>query len=46
MEELSAEKVVEILKGYGTFVTVEEANKILEFMNELANITLDQIFGK
>ncbi len=44
MNQISAEKVVEILKENGTFVTLDEAKIILSFMINLASISLDQIF--
>jgi hypothetical protein len=45
MKELSAEKVMEILREHGTFVTIEEARIILDFLSKMASISLDQIFG-
>jgi hypothetical protein len=42
MEQIKPEEVVEILRDYGTIVTIEEARIILEFMWKLANLTLDQ----
>ncbi len=44
MDQISAEKVVEILKENGTLVTLDEAKIILSFMINLASISLDQIF--
>jgi hypothetical protein len=44
MNQRTAEKVVEILKENGTFVTLDEAKIILSFMINLASISLDQIF--
>jgi hypothetical protein len=44
MNQITAEKVVEILKENGTFVTLDEAKIILSFMINLASISLDQIF--
>ena len=44
MKQISAEKVVEILKENGTLVTLDEAKIILSFMINLASISLDQIF--
>ena len=46
MTKLSPEKIVEILKEHGTFVSVQEAEIILEFMLQLASISIDQILGK
>jgi len=42
MEQIKPEEIVQILRDYGTIVTVEEARIILEFMWKLANLTLDQ----
>jgi hypothetical protein len=42
MEQIKPEEIVEILRDYGTIVTIEEARIILEFMWKLANLTLDQ----
>jgi hypothetical protein len=42
MEQIRPEEIVQILRDYGTIVTVEEARIILEFMWKLANLTLDQ----
>ena len=44
MNQISAEKVVEILKENGNLVTLDEAKIILSFMINLASISLDQIF--
>lgn len=44
MNQITAEKVVEILKENGTLVTLGEAKIILSFMINLASISLDQIF--
>ncbi|MBY0481289.1 MAG: hypothetical protein K2Q21_08035 [Chitinophagaceae bacterium] len=44
MNQITAEKVVEILKENGTLVTLDEAKIILSFMINLASISLDQIF--
>lgn len=44
MNQISAEKVVEILKENGTLVTLDEAKIILSFLINLASISLDQIF--
>lgn len=40
MDKVSPEKVVEILKQYGTIVTLEEAALILEFLRKLAKVAL------
>jgi len=45
MEQIKPEEIVQILRNYGTIVTVEEARIILEFMWKLANLTLDQILS-
>ncbi|MFX6226297.1 hypothetical protein ABTF68_22755, partial [Acinetobacter baumannii] len=45
MEQIKPEEIVQILRDYGTIVTVEEARIILEFMWKLANLTLDQILS-
>jgi hypothetical protein len=42
MEQIKPEEIVQILRDYGTIVTIEEARIILEFMWKLANLTLDQ----
>jgi hypothetical protein len=42
MEQIRPEEIVQILRDYGTIVTLEEAKVILEFMWKLANLTLDQ----
>jgi hypothetical protein len=42
MEQIRPEEIVQILRDYGTIVTLEEAKVILEFMLKLANLTLDQ----
>jgi len=42
MEMLSPKEAVEILHAHGTQVSEEEAKMILEFMVNLANITLSQ----
>lgn len=39
---LTPEKAVEILKKYGTIVTVEEAKLILDFMYKLAKLSVEQ----
>lgn len=44
MNQISAERVVEILKENGTLVTLDEAKIILSFMINLATISLEQIF--
>ena len=41
MEKIQPEKAVEILARHGTHVTVEEAQLILDFMYDLANIALN-----
>ncbi|GAA3927435.1 hypothetical protein [Chitinophaga oryziterrae] len=46
MENIQPEKIVEILKGHGTHVTIEEAKLILEFMYKLAQIALNTYLGK
>lgn len=43
---ISAQKAVEILRGHGTLVTVEEAEKILHLLNLLAKLALDQYVKK
>lgn len=42
MEMLSAREAMQILQAHGTFVSEDEAKAILEFMVELAKITLSQ----
>jgi len=46
MDSLSPEKAVEILKQHGTFVTLEEAKLILQFMARLADIEVSQFLLK
>lgn len=46
METIQPEKIVEILKGHGTHVTIEEAKIILEFMYKLANIAINTYLGR
>ncbi len=45
-ERISPEKAVEILKQDGLEVTLEHAKMILEFLYEMAEITVDQYLGK
>jgi len=42
VEKLQPEDAVEILRQYGTEVTVEQAVRILEFLRMLANIAVAQ----
>lgn len=42
MEMMTAKEAVEILRAHGTQVSEEEAKIILEFMVNLANISLSQ----
>jgi hypothetical protein len=42
MEQVSLEKALEILSSYGTYVTLEEAKLILEFLQELAEIAVTE----
>ena len=42
MESIKPEEIVKILADHGTKLTLEEAKIILEFMWQLANMTLDQ----
>jgi hypothetical protein len=44
MEQLSPEKALEILCENGMYVSLEEANRILEFLRILADIAVNQIF--
>ena len=44
MKQITAERVVVILKENGTLVTLDEAKIILSFMINLATISLEQIF--
>ncbi len=46
MAELTPEKVVEILRKNGTFISIHEAKIILEFMLQLASISIDQMLTK
>lgn len=45
MEKLQAEKAAELLAKNGTYVTVEQAKIILEFMDQLAEITVTQLIN-
>jgi hypothetical protein len=40
-EIIQPQEIVQILKDYGTIVTIEEAEIILKFMWHIANLTLD-----
>jgi len=42
MEQLSPEKAMEILSSCGTYVTIEEAKLILEFLQKLAEIAVSE----
>lgn len=42
MEKIRPEKVVEILRGEGVHVTLEQAALILSFMRKLAEIAVSQ----
>lgn len=42
IEKIQPEKAVEILKKDGLNVSVEQAKKILELLNKLANIAVSQ----
>jgi hypothetical protein len=46
MENITPENIVKFLEKHGTKITVEEAAKVLEFMQLLANLTLEQYFKK
>jgi hypothetical protein len=39
---ITPEKAVEILQGYGTIISLEEAKIILDFMYKIAKLSLDQ----
>jgi len=41
-KELSAERVMEILKKKGTHVDIEEAKIILDFVKKVAHIAVNQ----
>ena len=43
MKKIKAEEIVAILQKHGTVVTVEQAEKIWEFMYAMAEIALDQV---
>ncbi len=45
-ERMPLEKAVELLKGDGIEVTGEQANVILEFLYEMAEIVADQYLYK
>lgn len=40
MEKISPEKIVEVLKKHGTEVSIDQAGKILEILNTLAEIAV------
>ncbi|MBN8851780.1 MAG: hypothetical protein J0H07_07990 [Sphingobacteriales bacterium] len=42
MENIKPEDIVKILAGHGIKVTLDEANIVLEFVLQLANMALDQ----
>lgn len=42
-DKVTPEKAVEILAKHGTYVTIEEAIKVLEFMQLLADLNIEQI---
>ena len=46
MPTVKPEEIVAILKEHGTYVSVDEAKMILQFMYKLANIALDQYLEK
>jgi hypothetical protein len=43
---LTPEKAVEILKKYGTIVTIEEAKLILDFMYKLGKLSEDRVLKR
>lgn len=43
---VTPEKAVKILQEYGTTITVEEAELILDFLYNLAKLALNQVFVK
>jgi len=45
-EKISPEKAIEILKKDGLEVTLEQAKIILEFLYQMAEITIDQYLEK
>ncbi len=45
MEKLQAERASELLAKHGTYVTIEQAKIILEFMNKLADLTVTQLIS-
>lgn len=42
MDSLTPKQAIEILAKHGTIITVTEAEKVLEFFQLLAELTLDQ----
>jgi transcriptional regulator with XRE-family HTH domain len=42
-QKITPKQAMAILKEHGTEVTEEEAEKVLEFMNKMAKLTLDQV---
>ena len=45
MEKLQAERAAELLAKHGTYVTIDQAKIILEFMNKLADLTVTQVIN-
>ncbi|HEY8783093.1 MAG TPA: hypothetical protein VIM16_15815 [Mucilaginibacter sp.] len=43
---LTSEQTVEILKKHGSIVTIKEAEEILVFLRNLAELTLEQYFNR
>lgn len=46
VERISPEKAIDILKKDGLVVSLEEANIILEFLYQMAEIVVDQYMKK
>lgn len=43
---ITPEKAVELLKNHGTVVTIDEARKILDFMNKMAKINVEMLLNE
>ncbi len=41
---LTPEKIVDILKKHGTIISVEQAEKVLDFYKKFAKLWLKQVF--
>lgn len=46
MKKLEPEKVVEMLRLKGVFLTLEQAKLILDFLRKIANISVSQYLSR